>query len=192
MINKLKIHKLKAQSALLALGKIFRSPKYVALSLTSSFLISSLIVWSLNLGLLKFIIFESGLSVAKKSDFFFSGFTSIFETFGTYQAIGVILFALLFGLNIVLMVYVIKNQGLKSIPKKSSSGAMFFAVLSGGCVACGTSIIAPLLATFGATSAPFVRELTALFTWAGSFLILYSIIKLGGIAATIQAKANSQ
>ena len=109
-------------------------------------------------------------------------------TFDSVQALGIVIFSSLFGLNLALLVYVLRNQGFKNIPKKSSFGGTVFAVLAGGCVACGTSILAPLVATFGATSTAFLRDLSAWLNWTASVLIVYSIYKLGLLAATVRAK----
>jgi len=93
----------------------------------------------------------------------------------------------LFGINLALLVFVLRNRGFKLIPKKSGLGGFAFAIIGGGCIARGTSIIAPLLATLGATSAPFVRDPGAIFNWLGSLLIAYSIYKLGAVCSYIFA-----
>jgi len=178
----------KLKISVISTVRIFRSWKYVTLSVLATLAISGLVLWSLNLELLKYIIFEAPISFLGKLDFFTYGYRSVFTTYDSAQSVGLILLSVLFGINTALFVYVIRRQGFKSVPKKSGIGAFGIAIISGGCVACGTSLVAPLLATLGATSSAFLRDLSTILNWLGSVLLLYSIYKLSHIAATIQAK----
>lgn len=168
--------------------RIFRSWKYLTLAIVVTLAISGLVLWSLNLGLLRYIVFEAPISFLDKLGFFTYGYSSVFTTYNSAQPVGLILLSVLFGINTSVFVYVIRRQGFKLVPKKSGIGAFGLAIISGGCVACGTSLVAPLLATFGAASSVFLRDLSTILNWAGSVLLLYSIYKLSHIAATIQAK----
>jgi hypothetical protein len=160
---------------------VFSNPIYILIAIIMSFLISGFIIWSLNFDLVKFIVFDAPISFLDKIIFFWDVQTGIYTAYNSSQATGIILFGLFFGINTSLIAYVIKSESIKKIPKKSGGGGLVFALLSGGCVACGTSILAPLLATLGATSSAFTSELSNYFNWAGILLITYSIYKLGGI-----------
>lgn len=168
--------------------RVFKSPAYVAIAVFAALLISGLILWALNLDLVRYIIFDAPLTIGQKIGFFADVYKSMFVTHPSVQGVGILFFSILFGVNIALVVYVIKNVGFAKIPKKSGFGGLFFAVLGGGCIACGASILAPLLATFGATSTVFVQELSTLFNWIGVLLVSYSIYKLGGMASSVFAK----
>jgi hypothetical protein len=85
----------------------------------------------------------------------------------------------------------LKTGSLKQVPKKSGGAGLIFAVLSGGCVACGTSILAPLLATIGATSTVFVQDLSNFLNWISIILISYSIYKLSGVINNTNTKLES-
>lgn len=61
------------------------------------------------------------------------------------------------------------------------------ALLSGGCAACGTSLLAPLIASAGAVGAPLLRDLGAIFNWLGSLLLIYSIYKLSLLVQSFRA-----
>jgi|AntRauTorckE6833_2_1112554.scaffolds.fasta_scaffold02792_9 hypothetical protein len=180
--------RLKAKITLSSIGTVLRSPAYVVLSVASSLAIAGLIIWSLNLDLLWYILTEAPLNLLQKLEFFVYGYESIFTTFDSLLSVSIILFSVLFGMNIALLVYVIKNQGFKSIPKKSGGAGFTFAILGGGCIACGTSLLAPLLATAGAGSALWLRDLGTIFNLLGSLLIGYSIYKLSIIVATVRAE----
>ena len=175
---------------------VFSKPKYILLALATSVFISGFIIWSLNFDLVKFILFEAPISFGEKIRFFWDVQYGVWQAafpalqpddvivsgvYTSFQALGILIFSGLFGINIAMITAMFKNGGLKSIPKKSGGGGLILALLSGGCVACGTSILAPILATFGATSSVFLTDLANFFNWAGSILILYSIYKLGGV-----------
>lgn len=163
---------------------VLRRPKYVLVSVMSSLFMAGLIIWSLNLELLKFILLEAPLSLWEKVSFISYGYESIFTNLNSPLSMGILTFTVLFGINMALLVYVIRRHGFKAIPKKSGGGAFMFAILGGGCIACGTSLVAPLLASFGAVSAPFLRGLGTIFNWVGSILIVYSIVKLSLLVET--------
>ncbi|MEX1059298.1 MAG: hypothetical protein WEC17_02615, partial [Candidatus Saccharimonadales bacterium] len=169
---------------------VFRYPTYILIAFIGAFLVSGLIVWSLNLSLVKYIIFEAPLNFLQKIDFFFDAFRGIYSTYNSIQGTGIILFSVLFGINLALLVYVLRNRGFESIPKKSGLGGFAMAIIGGGCIACGTSIIAPIIATSGAASTAFLTELSAVLSWLGSILIAYSIYKLGAVCSYIIASKN--
>ncbi|MBI2285326.1 hypothetical protein HYU82_00685 [Candidatus Saccharibacteria bacterium] len=182
---------LKLKVSLSSAFKVFRRPSYILLATFGVLLSSGLILWSLNLGLVKYILFEAPLNVLQKIDFFFDVYKGIYSTYSGIQGTGIVLFSVLFGVNIALLVYVYKNQGFKSIPKKSGIGGFAIAIIGGGCIACGTSIIAPIVATFGAASTAFLTELSVVLSWLGSLLIAYSIYKLGLICSILLAKSKT-
>ncbi len=122
---------------------------------------------------------------------FWGTYKDIFTTYEGPQALGIVIFSILFGINLAILVYALKRQGLKNIPKKSGFGGMILAIVSGGCVACGTSLLAPLLATFGAVSSSFLQDLSLYINWVGSLLMIYSIYKLGLLAGYVRAKEES-
>ncbi len=190
MKNKLGLISLRSKVALIGVLYVLKRPSYIGGMIIGIFASSSLVIWSLNLELVGYILFEAPITLADKLQFFGSTYRDIFTTYESNQALGIVIFSVLFGINIAMLVFVLKNQGFKDIPKKSGFGGTIFAVLSGGCVACGTSLLAPIAATFGATSGAFLRELALWLNWASSILIIYSIYKLGQLVATIKAKKS--
>lgn len=190
MKNRLDMVVLRSRAALKGMIHVLKQPKYIAGAIIGAFLSSSLVIWSLNLDLVKYIIFEAPITLADKLRFFGTTYNDIFTTYESNQALGILIFAVLFGINISMLIFVLKNKGFKEIPKKSGFGGTVFAVLSGGCVACGTSLLAPIAATFGATSGAFLRDLSIWLNWVASILIIYSIYKLGQLVAAIKASSH--
>lgn len=139
---------------------------------------AGLVIWSLNLDLIIYIFFEAPLSLFGKIEFFFDGYKSLFSNFDSLLSVSIVVFSFLFGLNIALLVYVLRHVGVKSIPKKSGGIAFIFAILGGGCVACGTSLLTPVLISLGVFGGAFLRDLGAIFNILGSFLLVYSIYQL--------------
>lgn len=189
-MSKPKLASLKLKVSLRAALKVLRKPAYILLALASMVFASGFILWSLNLELLQYILFESPLAPIEKVEFFFNVYRDIYTTYNGIEGTGIILFSVLFGINTALLVFVIKNQGFASVPKKSGIGGFVLAIVGGGCIACGTSVLAPLLATVGATSVIFARELAVLLNLGGVVLIGYSIYKLGQLCAYIFARAE--
>ncbi len=182
---------LKLKISLRSALRVFRHPSYVFLAIFGSLFSSALILWSLNLSLVKYILFDAPLNIFQKLDFFFDVYKSIYSTYSGIQGTGIVVFSVLFGINLALLAYALKNRGFKSIPKKSGIGGFAVAIIGGGCIACGTSIIAPIIATFGATSTAFLTELSVILSWLGSILIAYSIYKLGLICSILLAKSKT-
>jgi len=173
--------------------RVFKSSAYIGLAGACTILASAFVLWSFNLEFLWYILFSSPLTVSDKFIFFFDIFRSLFTTYSTIQSYGIVLFSVLFGINAALLLFVLKRRGFSYLPKKSSAGGFLFAIIGGGCIACGTSILAPLLASLGATAAtPFLRDASTLLYFIGSALILYSIYKLGLVCAYMHATGTTK
>lgn len=179
---------------------VFRRPTYWLTFFMSTFFIMGFIVWSLNLDLLGYILFDSPLTIWGKFEFFLNGYGSLLSSFESIQAIAIIIFSLLFGVNISMLIYSarflskVNNQGQKNhnkdkVPKKSGAIALGSAVVGGGCIACGTSLLAPIFTTLGITSIGLVRNIGTIFLTLGSLLTLYSIYKLSVIIVNIKARS---
>ncbi len=192
MSNKIKAPlKIKVKASLKGLYYVLKQPKYLIGAIVLGFFMSGFIIWSLNFDLVKYIVFDAPITFFDKVRFFWDVQTGIYTAYTSTQATGIILFGTLFGINTALIIKVIKLGAFKNIPKKSGGAGLILALLSGGCVACGTSILAPLLATLGATSSAFTSELSNYFNWFGIILITYSIYKLGGVINTVRHQSES-
>lgn len=181
---------LKFRVSFLNILKVLIKPLYLALFIIFTFIVATFIIWSLNLELLGYILFDAPISFADKLQFFSEGYLDIFTTFDNAHALGILVFSVLFGVNTSVFIYVLRRKSFAELKKHSgASGAGFAAaVISGGCAACGTSLLAPIAATLGATSGAFLRDLSFWLNWVGSALILYSLYHLGLLAARNNSK----
>ena len=159
--------------------------QYFIIALVGYLVAEAMVLWSLNVDLVKYILFDSGVSISTKFEFFFSVYRDIFTNYESAQALVIIFFSLLFGINTALVVFVLKNQDYRSIPKKSGFGGLIFAVIGGGCLACGTSILYPLLITLGLSTSIVAQQIGMVLSIIGSIFLMFSIYKLGGVASFV-------
>ena len=194
MKNKLSMLSLKITVSARGFFYVFKRPQYIAGAVIGMFIAANLVIWSLNLELAQYVITEPSISVADKLQFFSSSVRDIFTTYDRNQALGIAIFSVLFGINLAMLTYVLTTIGVKRMAKQSgASGAgLVFAVLAGGCVACGTSLLAPIAITFGVTSGAFLRDFSVWLNWISSLLILFSIYQLGQLAAPAYSKKKTE
>lgn len=165
---------------------------YFPLAILLTYLTGFFVVWSLNFGLIAHIIFEEkNMGVLEKFSFFNAGVTGVFSDFSTVQTVGIQIFSILFAINFVLLVFLIKQRKSKQTLRKSGGFALVFALLSTGCIACGTSVIAPLFITLGVTSAAAVQEMSTIFSIIASLLLIYSIYKYSQAIEVVKSGSYS-
>lgn len=172
---------------------VFSNPAYWLTFFASTLLIMGFIIWSLNYELIGYILLDAPLTFWGKLEFFLDGYRSLFISFDSIQSFGILLFSVAFGINTSMLIFALKRS--KQQPQKkgkaagaSSSLALGSAVIGGGCIACGTSLITPLLTTLGLTSVGLVRNIGSFFLYAGSLLTIYSIYKLSIVIVGIKAR----
>ena len=159
------------------LKEIFSNIRYGSTAIVVAFLVFTLAVWFPNLRLILDVFVSSTASVSSKLQFLFSLYGSIATNFTVASATYTILIAVLFGINVALIMYYIKE---KRILGRSSTALSLGGVVSGvfgiGCAACGTFLLTSFLALFGATSVlaflPFGGEE---FGFIGVGLLAYSV-----------------
>lgn len=172
---------------------VLRRPKYAAAFVATSVLSMGVVLWSLNIGLLGYVLFDAPLSLLQKMRFLVDIYGSIATNYASGQAMTITLFSILFGLNITVLIYVFRRGQREVLRSKQSGGSMFFAVLGGGCAACGTALIGPLLGTLGASaSSALVADIGVAAMALAIILTLYSLFGLGQKAATAQATERQQ
>jgi hypothetical protein len=181
--------KLRAKVVSNGLASVFSYPSYLLIAFISALVGLGTALWSLNLELLSFVLFESGVDTGLKIEFFFSIYQSLFSEVGSLQSLLLAIFGVLFGINIAVLIFVLKRRLKQQKSMKGGGGSMFglvLATIGGGCAACGTSILAPLFATLGITSLPFIRNLGLAAATLGIVIIFYSLVKLSEQAASLR------
>jgi hypothetical protein len=181
--------KLRVQVVQNGLKAVFSYPSYLVIAFIGMIVGLAAALWALNLDLLRFVLFESGVVPGVKIEFFFGVYQSLFSEIGSFQSLVLVMFGVLFGANIALLVYVLKRRFKQQKSLQGSGTSMtglILASIGGGCAACGTSILAPLFATLGITSLSFIRNVGLVAAIVGIVVIFYSVIKLSEQAAALR------
>lgn len=161
-----------------------KKPQYILLALLVAAISLGVVLWTFNLNLLWYIFFQSPLNALEKITFILSIYGGVFTNFTTIQAATLIIFSIFFGINISILVFVIKTRGQVAKNSQKSAFGLFFAVIASGCAACGSSIITPILLSLGATSTIALSSTIGMFiSFISILVILYSIYSLGKIVA---------
>ena len=140
---------------LAALITVFNQWRYVTLAICISALVFTFAIWLPNIELIMLVMFGSAGSLMEKVSFLLSLYGSIGTNFTFVSATYTISIALLFGMNVALLVYYIKRMqgGVTRLGNTSALGISGFVsgLLGIGCAACGTFILSSVLVLFGAT-----------------------------------------
>ena len=136
-----------------ALQKVFRNPLYVFFSLTISITVFAFAVWLPNLSLIVNIMGHSGIPFSQKIDLPISLLGSIATNFTLLSASYTIIIAILFGINLAMIIYFLRHR-ITDV-KQSGIATGFFGLTSGvvgmGCAACGSLFLTSALSFFGAS-----------------------------------------
>ena len=136
------------------LAKVFRKPAYSILALATSITVFALAVWLPNFSLLVWIMGHPGISLAQKFDLPISLLGSIATNFTLLSASYTMAIAILFGINIAMMVFYLRRR----VAAVKSSGVTmgFLGLVSGalgmGCAACGSLLLTSGLSLLAASS----------------------------------------
>lgn len=137
-----------------AVGKVFRNPSYVALSVAISLAVFIAAAWFPNFRLLRAIWSDASISLEDKITLPVRLLESIMTNFTVLSAMYTIAIAVLVGINVAFVVYILKRQKRQLSAAGVTAGT--FGMLSGatglGCAACGSLVISSLLATAGGAS----------------------------------------
>lgn len=178
----------KAKTSSKNIFKVLARPGYLVLAIILGLFILGFVLWSLNIDLLGYIIFQTDLSFLDKFTFFTSVYGGIFTSAESAQALSMIVFSILFGINSAVVVFVLRNRKNEKALHGSTVAGISLAVVGGGCIACGTSILAPVLISIGATgSVTFLNEIGVLLNTVASIFLMWSLYRLGLSVGTIIA-----
>ena len=136
-----------------ALQKVFRKPAYVILAFITSVAVFLFAVWFPNLRLLVGVIRSSDISLLDKLELPLNLIGSIATNFTLLSASYTIAIAILFGLNLAMVVYYLQRR-IKDV-EQGGIATGFLGITSGvlgmGCAACGSFLLTSVLAFFGAS-----------------------------------------
>ncbi len=180
------------QKVSLASGKIFwllRQWRYTALALVAAGAFFELIYWLFNLQIFTKILTSSKVGFLDKLELLIVPFRSIGVASGRFSLILMILLAIIQGITIAGLVYVVKNQ--PKVDAKlfgSSTITSLLAVVGLGCPACGTSVLTPIVALFVSGSTLAISETITEIALPLAILVgLYGLQTIGLRIATVKA-----
>lgn len=164
-------------------GTVFAKPAYVLTASLIAWMVFTVAVLLPNIQLIGVVVFSNTASVVEKINFFLSLYGSIGTNFTPLSALSTIAIAILFGINLTLLVYYLRRvrgaAGGVTATNVAGIGGLVSGMLGIGCAACGTFVLTSVLALIGAGSIvaylPFGGEE---FGFIGIGLLLHSIALL--------------
>jgi len=138
-----------------SIKKVYEKPSYLILSALIAIAVFIFAVLLPNFSLIINLLGLESASLFQKLKVIFSLFGSIKTNFTVISASYTILIAILFGVNVSMLIYYIKSRKGTIKIKGSGTGTSLGGLISGifgiGCAACGTFILSAILGLFGAT-----------------------------------------
>jgi len=109
-------------------------------------LIIAILQWLLNVSDFRYILTgDSGLSLFERLDVFVDGVGRVFTNLNDWTPIAFLLIALMQATAIILLIILKKQARLDKKTSTKQVGSLGVALIGAGCVACGGSLMAPLL-----------------------------------------------
>lgn len=160
-------------------GIILTKPLYVFIAILTAWAVFTFAVLLPNIQLIGVVLFSDTASAIEKVNFLFSLYGSIGTNFTLVSGTSAVVIAVLFGINVTLLLYYIRRIRGVASSVRSTGVAGISGLISGvlgiGCAACGTFVLTSVLALIGAggivTYLPFKG---VEFGFIGIGLLLYS------------------
>ena len=131
-----------------------------------------------SLDLFGYVFSNQALTAAGKIRFLIDSMLGILSKPTEPRAFSIIIFSLLASLNIILMVHLIRHRAQVRIARVSHAGAVA-AMVGAHCVACGGSLLAPVLTSLAGTSAYFSSSRIGWGIWLAVIINVVGIILIG-------------
>ena len=172
--------------AVRALTQVFSKGRYVLLAAAIALATFVLTTWLGNLGLVWQIVTSPWLPIADKAKILLALVGSISTNFTLFAGSTTIAIAVLFGMNVAVIIYGFRQQQSQSTQFVAATGlgGLVSGVFGIGCAACGTLLLSPALAFLGigtlVTLLPFGgEEFGALGVGLLSLSLILSAQKIG-------------
>lgn len=157
-----------------AWSEVFSHSSYIAGAAMLALITFAFAVLLPNLALLNEVVFSSSAPIATKVNLTLSLLGGIQTNFSALSATYTILIAILVGVNVAMIVYLVRKRGM--IGQKGAVlgvGGITSGALGVGCAACGSFLLSTILASMGAAGA------IALLPLKGGELGILSVALLG-------------
>ncbi|PJE64541.1 MAG: hypothetical protein COU90_01735 [Candidatus Ryanbacteria bacterium CG10_big_fil_rev_8_21_14_0_10_43_42] len=138
-----------------AFTEVFAHTSYIALASVLTLFAFVFAVWFPNLGLIIDVFTTSSAPIVAKLKLIMSLLGGIGTNFSVLSAGYTIAIAILFGILVAMIVYLIRKRQaqLGGGTLATGLGGVFSGILGVGCAACGSFLLMTILASFGATGA---------------------------------------
>lgn len=113
-----------------------------------------LFTYLLSTTLFSYVFANPTLSFSQKTSFLFQSFTNTFSNFNDPRALSLGIFSFLATVNILLMIRLFRERRNKQDLTKTG-GATVVALIGSHCVACGGSLLAPLITALAGSGSVF-------------------------------------
>ena len=140
----------------IGIRQVFADVRYVLLAAATGLAVFILATWLPNLGLVWQIAASESIPLADKVNVLASLVGSIGTNFTVFAAVYTIAIAVLFGANVATLVHYFRLRRRRFVRPAGQAGAaaslggLASGVFGVGCAACGTFVLGPVLAFFGA------------------------------------------
>jgi hypothetical protein len=189
----MKLFWLKLRTSARAVLRVLAVPSYGLLAAALAAVTLWVLLWFFNLNLLWTVWSSPQVNWFDKLSLPLAGFQSLVTNFDSWPAAIVGLFAVLSGINLALLVFVLRYRGRGATLATGSKnlGGLIAAIIGSGCAACGSSVLTPLATALGASlSAATATALGIEADVIGIGLVLISLHGLGQQAATLLASGQ--
>jgi hypothetical protein len=179
-------------SASSLLKLLYFKPLYLLLAVAVSIVFYELIFWLLNISLLNYLLTSPYLSLESKFDMLIGSYGDIFMWPLAPLLITLFIVSILQGVAVAALVYSIKQERsmqsglLKDFSSTGVAGAL--SAIGLGCAACGTSLIAPIVTFFFATSSAAIIDKVGIYSALLALIVSLAAVYLAGIKLSSRLK----
>lgn len=171
---------------------LYFKPLYLFLAAGVSILFYEFIFWFLNLGLLHYLLTSPYLSIGDKMGMLVGSYSGLFTVPLAPLSLTLFAVSIFQGIAVSALVYSIRHERsmrrgmLKEFGGTGVAGVL--SVLGLGCVACGTSLVTPILTFFFATSSVAVAEKVGLYSAVLALVVSVVTVYLTGLKLASRLK----
>lgn len=164
------------------LKRVFHYSRYRLVAAGTAFGVLCIGVSLSNFTILYQVLSSGSIGLGTKLSFIVGLFGSLATNFTIFSAIYLFCVAVLFGINVALLVFYIRRR--QEVTRNSklhvvSLGGIVSSILGIGCVACGSVVLTSVFAMFGAGGLVVLLPLHGLeFSFLGIIMLVISIVYL--------------
>lgn len=133
--------------------EVFSRPRYVVVALVCSGVALAVSLWLHNVALIKTALFSPLFTAMDKGLLLIRLLGGITTNVTTLSAVLIVVLALIFGINVALLLYSVRHrQAIGMFATGSVAGGIISAVFGTGCASCGIYLLGSSLTSLGAST----------------------------------------